>query len=206
MDHVPPKQFYPQELRSQKQLNLWVAPTHRECNERYRADEEYFYHSMYTLVAKLNPGMARAIFRDFERRSTKPQTPAMLRRLLSNVTTVTEGGVHLPPGIIRVAVNEYRIEQIVLKIARGLYYLDHGEYIPLENAKDIRCCEQEEEVPELYQLTWRAAPAKTICPEVFSYRHFTFESLHLWSLLFWESFLFCTAFNSANKPSEQDGS
>ena len=54
MDHVPPKQFYPKELRIDRNPNLWRVPTHKRCNEDYREDEEYFYHAMYAVVLKNN--------------------------------------------------------------------------------------------------------------------------------------------------------
>jgi hypothetical protein len=196
MDHVPPKQFFPKELRDNESLNLWVAPTHRRCNEGYRADEEYFYHCMYPLVGKINPRMGMTIFRDFERRARKPQTPAMLRRILSTCTTVTEGGIYLPSGIVQFKAHRFRIQNVVLKIARGLFYLDHQRYIPRENAKDIRLCETEDEVPEFYKLTWQATTSRGVYPPVFSFRQFYLDvkEYHLWSMLFWGSIMFCTTF------------
>jgi hypothetical protein len=44
VDHVPPKLFFPEELR--KGLNLLTIPAHVACNEAWRMDEEYFIHTL----------------------------------------------------------------------------------------------------------------------------------------------------------------
>jgi hypothetical protein len=41
-DHVPPKQFYPKQIRETQNLNLDLVPSHKMCNENYKKDEEYF--------------------------------------------------------------------------------------------------------------------------------------------------------------------
>ena len=39
-DHVPPQKFFPEDFRKQRNPNLKTLPTHRDCNEGYRTDEE----------------------------------------------------------------------------------------------------------------------------------------------------------------------
>jgi hypothetical protein len=196
-DHVPPKQFFPKKLRTKIKFNLQTAPSHKKCNGDYKNDEEYFYHCMYAAVERCNQKMAKSIYDDLQRRANKPQTRAMARRLLKDFKKVTEGGIHLPDGIVQFAVDEYRIQRVALKIAQGLVYLETNRHMPLENAKDIRLCLEENEVPELYQLGFRASPIKGSCPQVFSYRYFKFDTNHLLSMFFWESFMFCTLFDEA---------
>lgn len=195
-DHVPPKQFYPKEIRNAQNVNLWWAPTHKGCNQEYRKDEEYFYHAVYPLVQNGNRAMGQFVHRDLMRRTSKPQTPAMARRLLKEFKTVTEAGIILPPGIVQFNLDMYRIQRVAMKIAQGLFYLDEKRHIPRVNCKDIRLCELEAEVPEFYQLSWPRAQAKSVLPAVFSYRRLEFDNLHLFSMLFWESFMFCAAFES----------
>jgi len=191
MDHVPPKQFYPKELRTARSPNLWRAPTHKRCNESYRYDEEYFYHAMYYVV---NEQMGRTILRDFARRTHCPQTPRMIRSILKTCTEITEGGIHLPNGVVRIPLDEYRTQRVVIKIAQGLFYLDCGHYMPRDNCKDIRLCVGESDIPEFHSLSWQGAELKTVCDDVFSYRHFEVQQLHLFSMLFWESVMFCAVF------------
>lgn len=221
-EHVPPKQFFPKSLRSG--LNLWVVPTHRSCNNAYKADEEYFYHALYFLVANANPAMADLILSDLERRAKKPQTPTLLRAILQTSGTTTGGGIVLPPPVVRLAADEYRIQQVAIKIGRCLFYRDHNRVMPYENCRDIRLCEREEDVPEVYRLSWElskvtvnrlvqleptgnvvamdadaGAPLGT-CQQVFEYRTAYIEPrrLHLYSMRFWEAFMFCMAFEDHN--------
>jgi len=196
MDHVPPKQFYPKGIRDNEDLNLRKLPSHKKCNEDYKLDEEYFYHSMYPAVERSNPNMAKLMYEDLLRRSEKPQTQILARKLLQNIGFITKGGIHLPKGIVEFALDEYRIQRIVLKIAIGLLYEETSEYMPLENAKDIRLCLGEEEVPKLYQLVFNASLIKGEYQKVFSYKYFEFDANHLLCMLFWESFMFCVFFKS----------
>ena len=195
-DHVPPKQFYPKETRATANPNLWRVPTHKRCNGEYRMDEEYFYHAIYPLVRNANGPMTQVVHRDLMRRTRRPQTPAMARKLLKDFHTVTKGGIYLPPGIVQFNLDKYRIQRVAIKVAQGLYYLDRQGYMPRANCKDIRLCELESEVPELYQLSWLGAEAKSVLPVIFLYRRFEFDNLHLFSMLFWDAFMICAAFEA----------
>jgi hypothetical protein len=218
-EHVPPKQFYPKSLRGG--LNLWVVRTHKSCNNKNKQDEEYFYHALYPLVANANPQTAAVILDDLKRRAKKPQTPTLLRDILrTSQTNTTGGGIVLPPGIVRLDVSQYRLQQVAIKIGRCLFYRDHKRVMPYENCKDIRLCEREEDVPEFYRVSWElskvnvnrlvplepggivvavdteAGQAQAVDPQVFDYRsaHIEERQLHLYTLRFWEAFVFCMAF------------
>ena len=96
MDHVPPKQFFPKQIRIDENINLEKVTSHKKCNNEYKDDEDYFYHSLYPLVANSNLNIAQVIFKDFARRSRNPQTPAMLHSIFSNSSRTTTGGIILP--------------------------------------------------------------------------------------------------------------
>ena len=224
-EHVPPKQFYPKSLRSG--VNLWVVPTHGSCNNKHKADEEYFYHALYPLVANVNPRTADIIWDDLERRAKKPQTPTLLRGILQTEQTVTGGGIVLPPGMVRLDVDAYRLQQVAIKIGRFLFYRDHKRIMPYENCRDIRLCEREEDVPEFYRLSWELSKVKVdslvpsmpgevvvigdreagaplaACRQVFEYRPACIgpKRLHLYTLMFWEAFMFCMAFEDPDAVS-----
>jgi hypothetical protein len=146
---------------------------------------------MYYVV---NEQMGRSIHRDFARRTHQPQTPVMMRSILKTCTEITKGGIHLPNGIVQFSVDKYRAQRVVIKIAQGLFYLDCGHYMPRDNCRDIRLCVTESDIPEFYTLSWQGAEPKMVCHDVFSYRRFEVEQLHLFSMLFWESVMFCAAF------------
>ena len=191
-DHVPPKQFFPKQIRNDENLNLEWAPSHKKCNNNYKDDEDYFYHSLYPLIANSNPGMAQMVFQDFVRRSRKPQTPAMLRGIFSNASPTSSGGIILPANKVEINVDLVRIQRIAGKIARGVVFLKTGDYCPETNIVDMRICESESEVPEMYQLSWKATSMESIYPKVFSFKYFPFlQGYYILSLLFWGAFMFC---------------
>jgi len=191
-DHVPPKQFYPKQIRENESLNLQLAPSHGVCNNSYKLDEEYFYASLYPMVEKYNPDMAATILRDLERRCRKPQMSALLRKVFSGVSDTTGGGIALPDGIVEINLDIYRLHRIAGKIARGALFLSKGLYAPEENIVDMRTCQDESEVPEMYQLSWRLAGSiNGPYPKVFSYKCAQYQNYHIISLLFWEAFMFC---------------
>ncbi len=190
-DHVPPRQFFPQPLRRKLNPNLDVVPSHKKCNNAYKDDEDYFYHSLYLLVATASPKMAKAIFADFARRSRNAQTPAMLRNIFSTVSGISAGGIILPRGKIEVRVDEARIQRVAGKIARGVLFLSAGIRISESAIVDMRLCEEESSVPEMYRLSWRATSVGGRYPQVFSYRHLPLDDHHILSLLFWDAFMFC---------------
>jgi hypothetical protein len=203
-DHVPPKAFYPKDIRAG--LNLQAAPSHEECNNAYRKDEEYFQHALFVEVLNKRPPIISHLEADFSRRAEKPQTPAMIRKILQGFSNITPGGIYLPRNKYVVTIDQVRIERVVLKIARGLFYIDNKRFLPLENAKDIRFCLNEDDVPEIYKLYWPAVKLSGVYPKVFSYKYFNtckysvsgkyheLDKLHLYSLLFWEVLMFCVTF------------
>ncbi len=196
LEHVPPKAFYPNNIRDG--LNLWTVPAHKSCNESYRKDEEYFQHSLLIEVLNQNPSIKNSLATDFKRRAAKPQTPAMFRRIQKEISNVTPGGIHLPPRVYVVQIDLLRVEKVVLKIVQGLFYLQNCNYLPLECVKDFRFCLSEKEVPELYRLSWQVSRLQGVYPPVFSYKYFYHESFkfQLFSMLFWESVMFCLAIES----------
>ena len=205
MDHVPPRQFYPKAIRVDGNLNLWVTPTHRRCNSDYKNDEEYFYHTLYALVANENRKMGQTIREDIGRRARKPQSRRLIRRLLKTARTETEYGIHLPPGVVQLNVDNYRIERIAIKIAQGVFFRDHAQYLPRDKCRDIRFCERVEDIPEMYSNSWALAEPSTVCREVFSYRISFLDGMYFFSLLFWEAFMCCMVFDSPGKPNERKG-
>jgi len=203
-DHVPPIAFYPKNVRAG--LNLQVAPSHKECNEAYREDEEYFQHAFFVEVLNQQPPITAHLKNDFLRRAQKTQTPAMIRKILKETFNVTPGGIHLPSNKYVMTIDQARIERVVLKIIRGLFYLENKNFLPLENAKDMRLCLDENDVPDMYKHYWPAVEPSGVDPRVFSYKYFNtckyslsgkypeLDKFHLYSLLFWEAIMFCVTF------------
>lgn len=200
-DHVPPKQFFPKELREEQKVNLQGASSHKRCNNQYKSDEEYFYHSLYPLVANNNPAMARTILGDLARRCQKPQSRVILRSVFSQASSVSKGGIILPARKVEFTVDLSRIERIAGKVARGALFLATGASVPETSIIDMRICEDESEVPEMYRLSWQATKPQGSYPKVFSYKYMPFEDYHIISLLFWEAFMFCVTMQTPSRGS-----
>lgn len=190
-DHVPPKLLFPKQIRQEENLNLQFAPAHKKCNNDHKDDEDYFYNSLYPLVANSNPAMAQAIFRDFLRRCQKPQSRAMLRGIFAKASEISKGGIILPAPKIEVNVDLYRVQRTAGKIARGVLFLATERYIPETSIVDMRICEEESEVPKMYQLSWKITSPQGSYPKVFTYKYVPFNGYHILSLLFWQAFMFC---------------
>jgi hypothetical protein len=217
-EHVPPKQFYPKHLRSG--LNLWTVYTHKSCNNAYQADEDYFFHYSSLLVGKYSPEVAKSLFQDLKRRAIKGQTRKLLKDILRASREITNRCIVLPQGIERIEVDLSRLERVAIKIGRCLFFHDHSRFISYQSCKDIRLCEREDDVPEMYKISWDlskinvneltpehpsrliiisntkgGAPA-SVTESVFDYRsaYIPDRGLHLYTLRFWSAFMFCMVF------------
>jgi hypothetical protein len=190
MDHVPPRQFYMKHIRATQNLNLDKAPSHKSCNEAYKEDEEYFYVSMYPIVAKNYPPMETLYFQDIIRRSQQPQTPTKLRKILSTAVTVTEGGIHLPNGMRRLTLDRDRIERIIVKIARGILFLSTERYFGEQQIICMSSYDKQSKIPDYFLLALRLQPFRGICPDVFAFSLLSSGGLHLLLILFWKAFMF----------------
>jgi hypothetical protein len=193
-DHVPPQQFYPKALRPSLTKSLWLVPTHRNCNSDYRKDEEYFYHAMYAVVADGSVEMGRTLLADLIRRIHKPQTPAMIRSILKNARTVTDGGVELPLGIRELQLDTYRLQRIAIKIGRQLIHRDLNVFLPQDACKDIHLCLTTDEMPEYYKFSVGPPEVKSVTEGVFSYTLTEADGCYYITMVFWEAFAFCCAF------------
>lgn len=139
--------------------------------------------------------MAGVIFQDFKRRSQKPQTPAMIRKITKTASKITQGGIHLPAGKIELGLDEGRLQRIAMKIARGVLCLNGIAYMPERNCIDVRMYQHESEVIDIYRLSWQASPQpQGDYHKVFSYKYFHFDNHHYVTLLFWESVMYCLCF------------
>ena len=198
MDHVPPRQFYMNEIRAKQNLNLATAPSHKRCNESYKEDEEYFYVSMYPYVAKNHPTMGTLYFQDIIRRSQQPQTPAKIRKILSTAVTVTEGGIHLPNGMRRLTLDRNRIERIVVKIARGILFLSTERYLGEQQVICMNFYEKPSEIPDTILPACRLRPFVGIDPDVFAFSLLSSGGSHLLLMLLWKAMMFSVIMKDCN--------
>ncbi|PKL49186.1 MAG: hypothetical protein CVV39_03225 [Planctomycetes bacterium HGW-Planctomycetes-1] len=190
MDHVPPRQFYPKQIRRTENLNLNIAPSHKRCNEAYKNDEEYFYHSLYPIIAKNNPQLGNLVAQDIQRRSLKQQTPAIIQRILSTKSTVTKGGIHLPNGLSQFALDGKRIERVAAKIARGILFLSTERYFEEQQIIRIDFYDDLNNFLKTYKPALQLNPLAGVYSRAFAHSHFSYKDFRLLLMFFWGAFIF----------------
>jgi hypothetical protein len=196
LDHVPPKQFFPKAIRETLRGSLWKVPTHKKCNQKVKLDEEYFYHYFYPLVGFQNAEMGQVLLDDLKRRAAKPQSKALIRRMLKEMTHHSPGGIVLPPNLVRVNYDIMRVQNVIVKIAKGIFYKDQGRYLPREACVHMELCERITDLQPLFADLWQVKELQrdSAVPTVFRYWHFELDGQHYYSMLFWEAFMFCMIF------------
>jgi hypothetical protein len=195
VEHVPPKLFYPKCLRPTIREPFWTVPSHRNCNEKYRMDEEYFYHFLMPLVINENSEMGKVLLDDLWERRKNPQTASMIKWLLSEMETETPGGIILPPSIRRFSVKKVRVQNVALKISQCIYFKEHGKFLPKLPCKHCELVERIEDLQPLYRLVLEHVKPVSIAPDLFNYRYVCVHGVHYFGFMFWAGFMFCLAFD-----------
>jgi hypothetical protein len=140
--------------------------------------------------------MGEVLLAEIKRRGKKPQTRRLIRRLIKECTRTSPGGIILPPGVLRVNYNVVRIQNVALKVAKCLFYRDHGRYLPRSSCVHIEMCETVADLQPLFADLCRVRELvkKSAAPNVFRYWHIDLDGQHHYALLFWEAFMFCMIF------------
>ena len=125
-DHVPPKGFFPQP----RPLDMITVPSCVECNEGTQEDEDYFratfmfsnagispvgkklWDQKLDKMYKINHGLRRKIVQDFKM-----------------VNLVTPSGLYIRSQSASFP-DSVRLDNVVCKIVKGLYYHEYNEIIP----------------------------------------------------------------------------
>jgi len=191
-DHVPPLQFYPEEIRKTAKLNLKTLPAHKKCNNSFREDEEYFMHTYFPTVMKAPIG--KLVAKDMKKRFQKPQGQIISKMILKEFDTVTPGNIYLPPGMVIQNIDAPRADRVVRKIVCGLYFLENNKFLPHDTPMNIKFFLYPEDMPEEYGTLCKIGSPKGAYPHVFAYRYIKIPDFHCWSMLLWESFIFCVIF------------
>lgn len=184
-DHVPPKCLFPRPRPS----NLITVPSCRTCNQGAGSDEEYFLASIMFTQAGSSPA-GRLLWQQKLRRMYAKNLGLRYRiaASLQQVNLVTPAGLFLGR---RFAQNPdfARLESVVVKIVRGLYYMEHGAPLSPQTTVDALFLrsDREREVVQTHgrmlrdgQRTW---------PGIFSYRANRVEDYpqgSMWELRFYD--------------------
>jgi len=126
-DHIFPKNLFPRPMPH----NLPTGPACRDCNNSLSDDEELF-RALVTSGMAYETTSGRHIW-DKRVRPSLQQNRRGFKSLLRKL--ITE--VNLPSGIaLGLEFKPERVNRVLVKIAKGLYYKDTGEPLP-DNVKHL---------------------------------------------------------------------
>ena len=193
-DHVPPKQLYAMGMRKRLNPNLYWLPTHRVCNKAFQHDEDYFVHSLGPLAKGTLAG--NDLLDDIARKLSKPEGQIIGKMILQEFDK-TPSGLILPLGIVVKRFNGKRIQRIIWKITRGLFYKEEKRILDEKTPWYCNLCSPGYEPPYEFRPIV-GNPSKGDYPEVFDYKFGSFwdndNKFFIWSMLFWNkiiSIVFC---------------
>lgn len=165
-DHVPPKCLFPQPRPS----NLITVPSCGICNQGASADEEYFLASMMFTEAGSSPA-GRALWQQKLRRMYAKNLGLRYRiaASLTQVNLVTPAGLFLGR---RLAQNPdfARLEKVVVKIVRGLYYMEHGASLSPQTTVEALFLRSDQEREAAQKYGRMLKDGQRAWPGIFTYR------------------------------------
>lgn len=197
-EHIPPKQFFPKQMRGDIRGQLLKLPSHKGCNGSFKLDEEYFIH---TYCPHVDPQCTsgRQLIEDIRRRteSKGKQSHKLLAMIEKEFSDITPGGINLPHAIVVHSVNAPRIDRVIRKVLQGLHYHEENSFLPHETPMWINLYDKSLDMPEyFYKIFCETGSCRGIFPKIFSYRFTHRKNYAYWSMRFWDSLQFCIVFES----------
>ncbi|MEA1927289.1 MAG: hypothetical protein U9N73_03720 [Candidatus Auribacterota bacterium] len=193
-DHVPPQQIFAPGVRKKHNLdNLTTLPTHKNCNENYCLDEDYFVWSLAP-IASMRP-TAKAVVRHHTVKFRSGQCVGLGRKIIEQFTE-KPGGIYLPGDLVAMSVEGNRINRVAGKIIRGLFWIENESFLPEETPYLLELIEPENhgrcKHPEYWEPV-KAQVSKGTYPGVFDYKYLYAKAgelqLHVWGMLFWDQIM-----------------
>jgi hypothetical protein len=198
-DHVPPLQIFPERLR--EGLNLLTVPVHKECNQQYQSDEEYFVVTLSPIAGDSPEG--RALWQDLSRKFERPQG-----RRLGHMVRKEFYTIELPGGMRAKRFDGRRVRRVIWKVVRGLFFIQEGHFLPVQTPHQTHMFgphdSPDDDIRQIlgYALSAESRAAE---PGIFDYRYRDHRypdfpdlgATHLWfwAMLFWNTVISLTTFH-----------
>jgi hypothetical protein len=174
LDHIPPKCLFARPRPS----NLLTVPSCLACNSRFARDDEYFRTAMalrwdvsgQTVAADVLSAALRSVSR-----KEAPGFQQSIVRTLEDAPIVTHSGLYVEEGA-RFEVDGRRINDVLERIVRGLYYKKVGTPLPPSHTIAVLWDEMLEQADPLQrgEILRAWAPITRGEPEVFGAETFLF--------------------------------
>lgn len=204
-DHVPPKDFFGRLVLEALKADLWTVPTHTECNNSYKNDEEYLIATLRYHVQNTWAGKALTI--DFlgtvtEHEGTQRLFGKVYREMEWQHTRTTSSYTITP-----VAMNheDHRIDRVCWKVVRGLYFLERGVVLPERTPLIFGVLNHISQMTDGVIAWWQTASGSFPYPRVFDYRFkLSNAGEEQWMLYLWEGLTWMASFQVPNVAQQSD--
>lgn len=188
-DHVPPKSFFP----APRPHNLITVPACLKCNQGAGKDEDYFLATLMFSKAGTTPA-GKKVWSDRLRRSYEKNV-GLRRQIAGSLQRremVTPAGIYLGRAMT-IRYDEVRLERVVTKIVRGLYFREQG--MALDPDAEVMCLfvREREHFEAISQHNHMLKDAEPRWKGIFQYRRGFVPGApisSMWLLWFWGTHIF----------------
>jgi hypothetical protein len=202
-DQVPGQQFFPPALRKEHgPLQLLTIPVHTSCNSAYKADEDYFVHSLMPFARGTVAG--DAVYSHVLSAYRAGHNAGLVKKVLGEFDRRPSGLV-LPGNKVVKRFDGDRIQRVAWKIVRGLMFHHFGTAYPEKQNTWVTATPVGEPRPEHFDvfMQTQTEDAHGRYQGAFSYRFGKYEVeaegavqfLHYWALLLWDRVLLTVIFH-----------
>ena len=108
------------------------------------------------------------------------------------------GGLILPNNKVVKKYDSNRINRILWKIVRGIFFKETGRFLPENTPKVTKILSVNEKPPEIFLKYLAGAESKGDYPGVFDYKFIVFpehNNFNFWGLLFWDRLITLVGFH-----------
>jgi hypothetical protein len=194
-DHVPPKQFYTDEIRKKHSPNLLTIPVHQECNSSYQADEDYFLNTLAPFAKGSYSGnsLLDGIFRKYKDDIKRPLVHKTL-----NEFERRPSGLILPPDLVVKRIEGDRVHRVAWKIVRGLYFHHFAKVLPENTLNSLSIIPPDQVPPKEFLIALGDQDALGSYPGVFDYKFIQVSELdnfNYWAMLLWDRIILILPFH-----------
>jgi len=165
LDHIPPKGLFLDKYSK----NLLTLPAHYKCNNSFSKDDEYFRDNVVLASCSsskhANELFDTKIIRAFHREQAKGYRQSFIDEM-SSVEIKTPSDLYIKTIPIKI-VEEIRIDSVIERICRGIYYHTHKNILPINCPIDVAMLQPEQ--IEIRNIPFFKSNLKTIIPDIFEY-------------------------------------
>ena len=164
-DHVPPQNLFPKP----KPANMVTVPCCKECQARFKKDEDVFMAWITFGPAGVSP-TGKLLWEQKLKRTYKKDLGLknVIARSFKNARLQTPGGIYLGEKLA-ISIDRERRNNVLRKIVRGLFWVEHKERLPTEVPIEIYGIKGHDEIID--EMIAHALEATTAWEGIFEYRH-----------------------------------